>query len=522
MSLLGLDVGSTGCKAVLFDEEGAILGQAYREYPELHPERGWIELPPDKVWAGVQAVIREAGAHQGGDPVRALSVSALGETVTPFSKDGRFLHNSITSPDARCVEEAESWHQTLGAQRVFEITGMPAHPSFTLNKIMWMRRHRPDVHRETWKYLIWEDAVFFLLGLEPVIDYSLAGRTMAFDVVKLNWSEEMLTTADVSAELFARPVASGTVVGELPSSSAEELGLPAGVLCVAGGHDQPMNALGAGVVREGLAVDGMGTVECVTVAFDEPVLSEEMRRSNYCVYPHVKGGMHVTIAFNYTSGAILRWYRDNFAAAERQEAEASGLDVYDVILKGLPEDPTGLLFVPYFAGSGTPHLDPLARGALLGLTLDCDAKTVVKGLLEGMCFELMLNLEALSAANVRVERLRVTGGGSKSPVWLQVKADVTGREVVTLNVMEGGCLAGAMLGGVATGVYASVDEAAAALIKEERVFQPDAGRHARYQEQYRRYVEVWPRIRDLVRWRASPEASDDEGGEGPEGEQRAA
>jgi xylulokinase len=496
---LGLDVGSTGCKAVLFSEDGQPLGQAYREYPELHPNPGWIELSPDTVWEGVQAVIGEAASAQDGDPVRALSVSTLGETVTPFSRDGRFLYNSITSPDSRCVEEAKSWHETLGAERVFQITGMPLHPSFTLNKIMWMRRHKPEVHGETWKYLIWEDAVFLLLGLEPTIDHSLAGRTMAFNITDLDWSPEMLGAAGLGSDLFARPVPSGTVVGEVPGAMADELGLPSGVVCVAGGHDQPMNALGAGVVTEGLAVDGMGTVECITVAFDQPVLTDEMRRSNYCVYPHVKGGMYVTLAFNYTSGAVLRWYRDNFAAAERQEAATTGRDVYDLILDDLPEEPTGLLFVPYFAGSGTPHLDPLARGALLGLGLDCDAKTVVKGLIEGMCYDLALNIETLATAGVQVERLRATGGGSRSPAWLQMKADVTGREVVTLDVSEGGCLAGAMLAGVATGAYGSLDEAASALVREVRVFEPDARRHAAYAEHYQRYVQVWPRIAELVR-----------------------
>ncbi len=497
MSLLGLDVGSTGCKAVLFDLEGRQLAQAYREYPELHPRPGWIELDPQLVWQGVKEVLAEAAAGQRGDPVQALCISALGETVTPLDHAGRPLCNSITSPDTRSVAQSDSWRDTLGAARVFEITGMPLHPSFTLNKIMWIRDQRPDLHQQAWKYLLWEDHVFYRLGLEPTVDYSLACRTMAMDLRTRQWSAEMLDLAGLSPDLFARPVASGTIVGELPAPAADELGLPRGVLCVAGGHDQPMNALGAGVVREGVAVDGMGTVECVTVAFDEPVLTPAMLRNNYCVYPHVKDGMYVTIAFNYTSGAILRWYRDNFAAAECARAEASARDVYDIILSRLPSEPTGVFLVPHFAGSGTPALDPRARGAVLGLTLSCDRKTFVKALIEGICYDLRLNLEALAESGVYTESLRATGGGSKSPQWLQLKANITGREVITLNVTEGGCLAGAMLGGVAAGVYRSVDEAADALIRERAHFEPDPNQHERYNELYPHYVAA---VHDLRDW----------------------
>lgn len=497
MALMGLDVGSTGCKAVVFDAEGNQLARAYREYPEIYPQAGWIELNPAQVWLGVQEVIREAAAACG-QPVQALSVSAMGETFTPVAADGSFLYNSIVSPDNRAVAQANWWQETLGAERVFEITGMPLHPSFTLPKIMWMAQERPEIHRQVWKYLLWPDLIFFKMGLEPRLDYSLAGRTMAFDVVAREWSQEMLQQAGLTSDLFARPIASGEVVGTLRGAAASALSLPDGCLVVAGGHDQPMNALGAGIIREGLAVDGMGTVGCITVAFEQPVLNETMRRLNYCCYPHVVPGLYCTIAFTYSSGSLLRWYRDNFCLAQRQAAEADGCDIYEMILTNLSEEPSGLFTLPYFAGSGTPYLDPLAKGAILGLTLSCDEKTFVKGLLEGICYELNLNISSLAQAGVPIERLRVTGGGSRSPVWLQIKADITGKEVVTLNASEGGCLAGAMLGGVAAGVYDSLTEAASVLVREKEAYTPDPARHARYQELFGLYIRVWPAIRDIM------------------------
>jgi xylulokinase len=524
MALMGLDVGSTGCKAVVFDVAGNQLTRAYREYPEIYPQAGWIELDPARVWQSVKEVIAEAAAAVT-EPVRALSISAMGETFTPVARDGNFLYNSIVSPDSRAVPQARALDEALGAERIFQITGMPAHPSFTLPKIAWMAQERPEVHQQVWKYLLWPDLIYYKLGLEPRLDYSLAGRTMAFDVVNKCWSEEMLEglntpearrAAGVSSpgpdtgngaagirplhtDLFAAPIKSGEVVGELSAAMASELGLPTGCLVVAGGHDQPMNALGAGIIKEGLAVDGMGTVECITVAFEQPVLNEAMRRHNYCCYPHVALDLYCSIAFNYSSGSVLRWYRDNFCAAQKQQAEAAGQDVYDLILADLPAGPTKLFTIPYFAGSGTPYLDPLARGAVFGLTLSCDDKTFVKGLLEGTCYEINLNIVSLAAAGVSVDRLRVTGGGSRSPLWLQLKADITGKEIVTLNVSESGCLAGAMLGGVATGEFASLAEATEALVHEKESYTPNAAQHAQYQDLYAIYAQLWPAVRDLVR-----------------------
>ncbi len=497
MSLIGMDVGSTGCKAVAFDEEGNILAQAYREYPEVYPNPGWIELRPDDVWNAVQTVLREVAAQVKNDPPKALAISALGEAFTPIDREGNYLYNTIVSPDARAVKQAESWREKLGEKRVFEITGMPLHSSFTLNKIMWMRDERPDIHEKTWKYLLWPDLIMFKLGLEPRLDWSLAGRTMAFDVVNKCWSQEMLEAAGISADLLAEPIKPGEVVGELSAKAAELVGLPEGCLLVAGGHDQPMNALGAGIIREGMAVDGMGTVECITVAFEKPVLTEDMLRNNYCCYPHVYDEMYASLAFSYSAGSILRWYRDNFGRWWREQAEKQGADVYDLILSDLPEGPTGVFLVPYFAGSGTPYLDALARGAILGLSLNVDEKTYIKALIEGICYEMRLNVERLGEAGVRIDRLRCTGGGAKSPVWLQIKADIIGVPAVTINVTESGCQAGAILGGVAAGVYSSVEEAVEQLVEEREVYEPRPEMHERYNEYYELYRDIWPTIADI-------------------------
>ncbi|HCA47363.1 MAG TPA: hypothetical protein DEP45_08360 [Armatimonadetes bacterium] len=497
MHLMGLDVGSTGVKAVVFTPEGDIVGSAYREYPEVYPESGWIELRPDDVWAGVQAVIREAAAQAGGD-VRSLAISALGEAFTPVAQDGSFLYNTTVSPDGRATEQTERLGEALGAERIFALTGMPLSASFTLPKLIWMREKLPKVHRRTWKYLLWPELIQLKLGLTPRIDHSLAGRTMAFNVRTREWSGEMLEAAGIPAEMLAEPIASGEVVGELSEDAASAVGLEPGCIVVAGGHDQPMNALGAGVVKPGMCVDGMGTVECITVAFDEPVLTDAMRTHNYGCYPHVVAGQYATIAYNYSCGSLLRWWRDHFGAQELAEARMRQMDVWDVILEDLPEGPSGLLWLPYFAGSGTPWLDPHAKGAILGLSLDTDRKRLVKALIEGTCYELDLNIRALEEAGVKIDRLRATGGGSRSDTWLQLKADITGKPVVRLNVSESGCQAGAILGGVALGVWRDVRQATRDLVMEGKVFSPRKAAGQAYDELRSVYAETWPALREIT------------------------
>ena len=497
MSLMGVDVGSTGVKAVVFDVDGQVLAQSYREYPQLYPKPGFFELDPQQVWDAFVAVVSEAAAGSG-DPVQALAISAQGEAFVPVDEHGEFLYGSILSCDGRAEQQVRQLAERLGERRIFQITGMPVHPSFTLPKLMWLRDNEPQVHAETHKYLLWPDAICCKLDLPARLDWSLAGRTMAFDVAERSWSEPMLEAAQIGPELLAEPIRPGEVIGQLPAEAAQLLGLSTECVVVAGGHDQPMNALGAGIIGEGLAVDGMGTVECVTVAFDQPVLTEAMFNHNYCCYPHVAGDMYVSLAYNYSSGSLLRWFRDNFAEADRQRADNQGRDAYEVILENLPAGPTGVLVAPYFAGAGTPYMDAQARGAMVGMTLSTDRKSFIKALLEGVCLDLRLNLESLEQAGVAVSRLRATGGGSKSPYWLQLKADITGREVVTINVVESGCQAGAILGGVATGVYDSVAQAVEQLVSEQTVYEPRVQVHETYQHYFGLYKQLWPAVREIV------------------------
>ena len=250
MSLLGLDVGTSGCKALVVDEAGNVRGQAYREYAMLSPEPGLAELDPEQVWTAVKAVIRQV-ASDAGREVRAISVASFGEAFVALDGGGRVLSNSLLYIDPRGADEAERLSRSMDERAIHALTGTTAHAMYSLPKMMWYRNNRPQLHARAWKYLLFSGFVLFRLGAEPHTDHSLAARTLAFDVVGKTWAEALLGHADIDRGLLGDPVASGMPVGRLRPELATELGLPSGVLLVSGGHDQPCAALGAGAVRAG-------------------------------------------------------------------------------------------------------------------------------------------------------------------------------------------------------------------------------------------------------------------------------
>lgn len=389
MVLIGLDIGTSGCKATLADLNGQVISQAYREYPLHSDQPGWQEIDPEQVWSAVREVIAAAVDAHMKSPVRAISVSSFGEAVAAVDANGRTLGRSMIYIDSRGIAEAEEIKAHLGDDQVLAITGTTVQPMYSLCKIRWLKKNRPDVYARTWKFLHFSGFVLFRLGAAPATDYSLAARTLAFDIRKKAWSDVMLAAAEIDREKFGEPVQAGTPVGTINPALAGELGLPPGVMLVAGGHDQSCAALGAGVIRPGLAVDGLGTTECITPAFAEPILSQAMADNFFACVPHVIPDLYVTYAFTFTSGSILKWYRDQFGAALCADAERRGVNVYDLMINRARQEPSSVLVLPHFAGAATPYMDPASTGAIVGLTIDTRPDDIVKGLLEGITFEIM-------------------------------------------------------------------------------------------------------------------------------------
>jgi len=494
---IGIDIGTSGCKALAFDESAQQVTAAYREYDIVSPQPGWAELNGDEVIDKCFAVIREAAEQLPPRSICGLGIASQGEAFTPLDCQGNALANALVSSDTRAADYAENWSAQFGSQKLYQITGHTSHPMFSLFKLLWLKDNRPDIWSQTDKFLCFEDLLQFRLGLEPAIAWPLAGRTMLFDVVAHQWSTEILSAVGIKPSQLAKPLPSGAIVGTIPAELSQQLGLAEGAFVVTGGHDQPCAALGAGVTKPGTAVYATGTVECITPAFSEPVFSQTLQKCNLCTYDHTVPGMYTTVAFSLTGGNILKWFRDEFGVAEIEQARQTGRNPYELLLETAGNTPSDLLVLPYFTPSGTPYFDTTTRGAILGLQLSTKRAQLIRALLEGVALEMRLNLVILAECGCIVNELRAIGGGAQSDIWNQLKADVIGKQITVLDITEAGCLGVAMLARAAD-TSEPIVELARKWIKPISVKHPRPEFITHYENRFQTYRRLYPALRQLM------------------------
>jgi len=491
ITFLGIDIGTTGCKASLFNEDGVLLSDSYIEYQMEHAKNSnEYELSPLLVWQSVQTIIAEVMHNAPHANVKALSISSLGEVVVPVDYDGNVLSNAILYLDQRGTEQSARLDEKIGSKRIMDITGVPNHPMFSLPKVMWIKEHQIDIYNKTWKFMPFGNFIAYQLTGISVTDYSLASRTMALNIAQKQWDIEMFNAAEIDINKFPDLVQSDSIVGEVRGNIAQALGLRTTTLVVAGGHDQACAALGAGILTSNQAVDGIGTVECITPVYAKPVLNSNMLESQFNCAPHVIDGFYVTYAFNFTGGSVLKWYRDYLGQSAQLKAMEKGLSIYDYLSLTAPQDPTDLLVIPHFAGSGTPYMNPNAKGTIYGLTLNTSPEQIYRALMEGVTYEMRHNLECLLAAGISIHSLRAVGGGAKSDLWLQIKADIMNLPIERLNVNEAGTTGNIILAGTAAGAYHSLEEAINVFVKPLHTFEPSHKNVEYYEQQYNKYKQI--------------------------------
>lgn len=492
--LLGLDVGTTGCKAAVFTPQGEMLGYGYEEYGIISIQEKMAEQDPEKVWEAVCRVLKAAYRSSGGKKISALSISVQGDAIIPVGKNFKPLYNAVLGMDYRSQEQAKKCEELFGGKTLFDMTGMRPHPINSLCKILWLKEKHPSVYKKAWKITTYADYIMGKLGADPVIDYTMASRTMAFDLKNLTWSYYILEKLDIPIELFSQPLPSGVCVGKISEKAASETGLSKQIFLVTGGHDQTCAALGAGVIGEGTGVLSTGTAEVLSTAFHKPHLNETMYQSYYPCYIYTKKDMHFTFTLNHVGGLLLRWFRDNFASEEVAEAKRSGTDPYRVMIERIPEQPVDVMILPHFNGSGTPFCDMSSRGAIVGITLATNRHHLVRAILESQTYELKINLETLNRAGISIEEFNAVGGGAKSPRWLQIKADILQNTVSTLRVSEAACLGAAILAGTASGIYSSIDQGVKSCVFKEKTYYPQKELIERYNHNYSIYKEIYPSL----------------------------
>lgn len=497
MAVAGLDIGTGGCKCTVFADNGKISTYSYREYSTERSSDGFIELNPDLVWNSVCHVLQQAGEQHKGDQIEALCITSFGETGVFIDENGNPLRNSLMYTDFRGEEQSSQYEKKLGAEFIASRSGHSPHPMYSVSKIMWVRDNEPEIYKNTKSFLQYADYILFKLSGEKYVDWSLASRTCLFNIKEKVFDSILIEAAGIEGKLLPKPIQTGEIVGEIKAHIAQQLGLNQNMKLLLGGHDQISAALGGGVLLPGQAVNGIGSVDCITPLFDHPIINKRMTESGFGCIPYMIPDHYVTYAFNYSGGAMLKWYMDNFGKAVLCKSGHGESDSYAFMEMNAPSDPTDLLVLPHIQGAATPYMDTEAIGAIIGLDINTEAYSLFRGILEGVAYEARVNLDALKKAGINVSRITACGGGSRSPMWMQIRADIFNMPVDVLEFEEAGTLGAAILAGTACGIYKDISDGTANLVRIKKTYYPNDKNRDTYNMKYEKYKRIYNSVRNI-------------------------
>ncbi len=480
--LLGIDIGTTGAKAVLVDGQGAVVAEAMTAYPMQVPRPGWTEQDPLDWW---QAAVKSVRALLAGTEADARRVAAVGLTgqmhgLVLVDAAGTALRPCIMWNDQRTAPQCVQIEQRVGRDRLISITGKPALTGFTAGKLLWVRENEPEVYARAAKLLLPKDFVRLRLTGALSTDVAEASGTNLFDLSGRGWSRELLGLLDIDESLMPEAAESSAVTAQVSAEGAAATGLRAGTPVVAGAGDQAAQSIGTGIVDEGITSVTIGTSGVVFAATAQPVTDPTGALHAYC---HAAPGRWHMMGVTLAAGGSVRWLRDVLE---------SDYPAMDALAAGVPAGADGLVYLPYLSGERTPHADPDARGVFFGLSLAHGRAHLVRAVLEGVAFSLKDCLDLLCRLKVECSRVRVSGGGAGSGLWRQIMADVFGMDLVTVNVTQGAAFGAALLAGVGAGVFESAAEACRRAVRETGAVRPgpDAQRYGRLHERYRALYPV--------------------------------
>lgn len=490
MSLLGIDIGTTGCKSVIFSLRGEQLARSYRSYEIVSSKDGIAELNTDNVWTMVKETIKEVVSVVKSDPVVSLSVSSLGEAMVPVSNDRRILGNSILGADCRGEEFVELLLNNYRAEEVYEITGCYPGSFYSMPKIAWIKEYLPELYAHTDYFLSWADFVCFMLGGIPVTNYSHAGRTLLFNIRKCEWDQGFFNALNLDIQKFASPCPSGNFLGYVDKEIGKQLHLGEEVAIISGGHDQCCAALGGGVrTEEKTAMLGMGTFMCIVPVYDSLPDFSSMYINKLHIEHHVLPDSYISFIYNQAGGALLEWFRKTFLSID-QYSKKTVNPAYEEIFNEIEDTVSDLLVFPDFAASGPPDFLNGNHGIIHGLSLQHTRGDILKAMLEGVGFYFRNCLEVLNESLPKIELLVASGGGAASCKWLQVMANILNVSVVRNNITEAGALGAAIVAGVGHNIFCDYDSALEKMIHKLTVFAPKTQTQEVYDIKYKRYKEL--------------------------------
>jgi xylulokinase len=500
--LVGIDLGSTNLKAIVYDATGRVAARASRPTQRFNPDPERPELAiwkPEQIWGGVAESLREA-VSQLEDPtqIRGVAVTGMGMDGVPLDEQGRWLYPFISWHCPRTEPQHKWWLEHVGAERQFAVGGNQIWVFNTVLRILWMMENEPQILARTHKWVLIEDFVNFMLCGTLATDYSMASTTLLFDQRRQAWSDELVATSGIRRDLLCDPHPSGTVLGQVHAAAAETTGLPAGTPVVLGGHDYLCGALPTGAFRPGVVCDVTGTWEMVVAAIPEPVLTPAVREMGILVDSHVARGMWAVMGAT-VAAEQLEWFRREYGQPERLRAEQEGGVDWDYLMQAAADSPPGAhgcLFLPHMSGSHCPVVDHRSLGAFAGLRNITTKGDMLRAIIEGLDYQFLQVVRGLERGlGVQPETIVAIGGAIHNQFWMQNKADVVGKPIEVPEIEEAVVLGAALLAGIGVGVYRDVADAYAQVHRPGRVYEPDLALNARYRDWFTAFESLYPALK---------------------------
>lgn len=504
-TLLGIDVGTGGTRALLIDERGRVIASRTADHqPFASPQIGWAEQDPLDWWSACCKAVRQLLSVSGipGSGIAAVGFSGQMHGAVLLDAKGVPLRPSLIWCDQRTAKEAEELTALVGAERLIAWTCNPALTNFTLTKLLWVRKHEPQLFAKFRMLQLPKDYVRFRLTGEHGMDMADASGTLLLDVANRRWSNEMAKASSISTSMLPKLFESCEVCGKVSQAGADGTGLAPGTPVVAGAGDQAAGAVGLGVVSPGAVHATIGTSGVVFASTDRPAMDPRGRLHTFC---HAIPNRWHVMGVTQSAGLSLRWFRDQFGTTAKD-----GRDPYDVLAEEaatIPVGSDGVMWAPYLMGERTPHLDPEARAALVGLAASHRRGHVIRAILEGVAFSLKDSFSIFEEMKVPVKNIRLGGGGARSSLWRQIQADVYNRPVEVVEAEEGAAYGAALLAGVGVRVWKSVDEACQAAIRVKTRVEPDPRSSAVMQQRYIEYDRLYPALRNIYRNSSSSQSA---------------
>lgn len=494
--LLGIDIGTSGTKTVLFDVSGNSIASNTQEYPLYQPKNGWAEQDPLDWWratyVSIQNVLKKSGINA--EDVKGIGLSGQMHGAVLLDANNNVLRKAIIWCDQRSAQECDEITSRIGQKRLIEITANPALTGFTASKILWVRNHEPELFEKVRKVLLPKDYIRFCLTGEFATEVSDASGMQLLDVPNRCWSDEVLAGLELDKSMLGKVYESQDITGTVTQKVAELTGLKAGTPVVGGAGDQAAGAVGNGIVKPGVISSVIGTSGVVFAFTDKVSIDPKGRVHTFChAVPNTWHIMGVTQG----AGLSLQWFRNNFCQEEMSTAALMGVDTYQLTdqaaeVSGVGAN--GLLYLPYLMGERTPHLDPDCRGVFFGLSAKHTKRDMLRAIMEGVAFSLRNCFDIIQEMGVSIKEVRASGGGGKSPLWRQIQSDLYGLPIHTVNSSEGPALGVALLAGVGAGVYRSVAEACDATVVTTK--KNDPANYSVYQEYYKLYNSLYTSLKD--------------------------